>query len=91
MAVDQAFAGWALTDEILRLATKSAPVTETFPSRLFTAQNIGTIKVTPRSRPRAPGSATRPTRRRSRRSGEYELYYLPGAVLPAGAVLPVVL
>ena len=45
VAVDQAFAGWALTDEILRLATKSAPVTETFPSRLFTAQNIGTVKV----------------------------------------------
>lgn len=46
VAVDQAFAGWALTDEVLRLATKSAPVTETFPSRLFTAQNIGSIKVT---------------------------------------------
>jgi len=46
VAVDQAYAGWALTDEILRLATKSAPVTETFPSRLFTAQNIGSIQVT---------------------------------------------
>jgi ribose transport system substrate-binding protein len=45
VAVDQAFAGWALTDEILRMATKSGPVTETFPSRLFTAQNIGTVKV----------------------------------------------
>ena len=43
--VDQAFAGWALTDEILRMATKSGPVTETFPSRLFTAQNVGTVKV----------------------------------------------
>jgi ribose transport system substrate-binding protein len=46
VAVDQAYAGWALTDEILRLATKSAPVTETFPSRLFTTQNIGSIQVT---------------------------------------------
>jgi ribose transport system substrate-binding protein len=45
VAVDQAYAGWALTDEILRLATKSAPVTETFPSRLFTADNISTITV----------------------------------------------
>jgi ribose transport system substrate-binding protein len=45
VAVDQAFAGWALSDEILRLAAKSAPVTETFPSRLFTADNIGSIKV----------------------------------------------
>lgn len=45
VAVDQAFAGWALSDEVLRMATKSGPVTETFPSRLFTAQNIGSIKV----------------------------------------------
>jgi ribose transport system substrate-binding protein len=46
VVVDQAYAGWALSDEILRMATKSAPVTETFPSRLFTSQNIGSIQVT---------------------------------------------
>jgi ribose transport system substrate-binding protein len=46
VAVDQAYAGWALTDEILRMMTKSAPVNETFPSRLFTKQNIGSIPVT---------------------------------------------
>jgi len=46
VTVDQAYAGWALTDEILRMMTKSGPVTETFPSRLFTAQNIGSIQVT---------------------------------------------
>jgi ribose transport system substrate-binding protein len=46
VTVDQAYAGWALTDEILRMATKTAPVTETFPSRLFTSDNIGTIQVT---------------------------------------------
>jgi len=46
VVVDQAYAGWALSDEILRMATKSAPVTETFPSRLFTAQNIASIQVT---------------------------------------------
>ena len=46
VTVDQAYAGWALSDEILRLATKTAPVTETFPSRLFTKDNIGTIQVT---------------------------------------------
>jgi ribose transport system substrate-binding protein len=46
VTVDQAFAGWALSDEILRMATKSAPVTETFPSRLFTSANIGTVQVT---------------------------------------------
>ena len=47
VAVDQAYAGWALTDEILRMMTKSGPVNETFPSRLFTKQNIGSIQVTP--------------------------------------------
>jgi ribose transport system substrate-binding protein len=47
VSVDQAYAGWALTDEILRMMTKSGPVTETFPSRLFTSQNIGSIQVTP--------------------------------------------
>ena len=46
VAVDQAYAGWALTDEILRMATKSGPAAETFPSRLFTSQNIGSIQVT---------------------------------------------
>lgn len=46
VVVDQAYAGWALTDEILRMATKVAPVDEPFPSRLFTAQNIGSIEVT---------------------------------------------
>jgi ribose transport system substrate-binding protein len=46
VAVDQAYAGWALTDEILRMATKSGAVTETFPSRLFDSSNIGSINVT---------------------------------------------
>jgi ribose transport system substrate-binding protein len=46
VAVDQAYAGWALSDEILRMATGGAPVSETFPSRLFTSSNIGTIQVT---------------------------------------------
>jgi ribose transport system substrate-binding protein len=46
VVVDQPYAGWALTDEILRMATKTAPVAEPFPSRLFTTQNIGSISVT---------------------------------------------
>ncbi len=46
VVVDQAYAGWALTDEVLRMATKAAPADEPFPSRLFTAQNIGSIQVT---------------------------------------------
>lgn len=47
VTVDEAYAAWALTDEILRLATKNPPVAETYVSRLFTTQNIGTIQVTP--------------------------------------------
>jgi ribose transport system substrate-binding protein len=46
VVVDEVYEGWALTDEILRMATKTAPVTETIPTRLFTTQNIGTIQVT---------------------------------------------
>lgn len=47
VTVDEAYAAWALTDEVLRMATKSPPVAETYVSRLFTTQNIGTIQVTP--------------------------------------------
>ncbi|MBR7830850.1 sugar ABC transporter substrate-binding protein [Actinospica sp. MGRD01-02] len=46
VAVDEAYAGYALTDEILRMMTKSAPVAEPYPVRLFTADNIGSISVT---------------------------------------------
>jgi ribose transport system substrate-binding protein len=46
VAVDQAYAGWALADQILRMATKAAPVNVLYPTRLFTAQNIGSIQVT---------------------------------------------
>jgi len=46
VVVDEAYEGWALTDEVLRMATKTAPVNETIPTRLFTKQNIGTIQVT---------------------------------------------
>jgi ribose transport system substrate-binding protein len=45
VAVDQAYAGYALTDEILRMMTKSAPVAEPYPTRLFTADDIGSIDV----------------------------------------------
>lgn len=46
VCVDQAYAGWALADEAIRMMTKTSPANETFPSRLFTEQNIGTIQVT---------------------------------------------
>ena len=34
------------TDEALRMMTKSGPVAEKYPSRLFTADNIGSVDVT---------------------------------------------
>jgi ribose transport system substrate-binding protein len=46
VVVDEAYEGWALTDEILRMATGTAPVQETIPTRLFTKENIDTIQVT---------------------------------------------
>lgn len=46
VVVDEAYEGWALTDEILRMATGVPPVNETIPTRLFTKQDIGTIQVT---------------------------------------------
>jgi ribose transport system substrate-binding protein len=47
VAVDQTYSGWALADQILRMATKTTPVSVIYPTRLFTAQNIGSIQVTP--------------------------------------------
>ncbi len=48
VAVDQTYAGWALTDQILRMATKTAPLADIiYPTRLFTKDNIGSVKVTP--------------------------------------------
>lgn len=47
VAVDEPYEGWALTDQILRMATKSGPVDQPIPSRLFTTANISTIQVTP--------------------------------------------
>jgi ribose transport system substrate-binding protein len=46
VAVDQTYAGWALADEVLRMATHTAPVSVLYPTRLFTEDNIGSIQVT---------------------------------------------
>jgi len=47
VAVDQTYAGWALADQVLRMATKGTPVDVLYPTRLFTKDNIGSITVTP--------------------------------------------
>lgn len=46
VVVDEAYEGWALTDQVLRMATKSGPVNQQIPSRLFTKNNINSIQVT---------------------------------------------
>jgi ribose transport system substrate-binding protein len=46
VTVDEAYAAYALTDEILRMATKNPPIAEPYVSRLFTSANIGSIQVT---------------------------------------------
>ncbi len=47
VAVDNAYFSWAMTDQMLRMATKGGPVTETIPTRLFDKTNIGSVTVTP--------------------------------------------
>lgn len=43
---DVNYEGWADADEILRMLTGKPTVTETIPERIFTRQNIGSIKLT---------------------------------------------
>lgn len=43
-----AYEGWAYADQSLRLITGTAPVTNEFvPARVFTRDNVGTLKLTP--------------------------------------------
>lgn len=46
VAADQLYMGFGVTDELLRMMTGSGPIDEAQPMRLFTKQNIGSIKVT---------------------------------------------
>lgn len=46
VAADQLYMGFGVTDELLRMMTKSGPIDEAQPMRLFTKQNIDSIKVT---------------------------------------------
>jgi ribose transport system substrate-binding protein len=46
VAADQLYMGYGVTDELLRMMTKSGPIDEAQPMRLFTKQNIDSIKVT---------------------------------------------
>lgn len=46
VVADQVYMGYGVTDELLRMMTKSGPVGEVQPMRLFTKENVGSIKVT---------------------------------------------
>ncbi|MEV0912206.1 sugar ABC transporter substrate-binding protein [Streptomyces hokutonensis] len=46
VAADQLYMGYGVTDELLRMMTRSGPIDEAQPIRLLTKQNIGSIKVT---------------------------------------------
>ncbi|MFJ9541398.1 sugar ABC transporter substrate-binding protein [Streptomyces sp. NPDC101225] len=46
VAVDLPYMGYGLTDELLRMMTKSGPVDVVQPMRLFTKENVGSIEVT---------------------------------------------
>jgi ribose transport system substrate-binding protein len=47
MAIDYAYQGWAIADELFRMMLGKPPVEEEIPQRLFTKQNIGSIELTP--------------------------------------------
>lgn len=47
VATNWAYEGYAVADQVLRLLTGAAPVEHEIPTRLFTAENIGEIDLTP--------------------------------------------
>jgi ribose transport system substrate-binding protein len=49
MAINYGYQGWAIADELFRMMLGEPPVEERIPQRLFTKENIGTIKLTPQA------------------------------------------
>jgi ribose transport system substrate-binding protein len=47
MGIDYAYQGWAIADELFRMMLGQPPVEENVPQRLFTKENIGSVKLTP--------------------------------------------
>ena len=47
MGIDYAYQGWAIADEVFRMMLAQPPVVEKVPHRLFTKDNVGTLKLTP--------------------------------------------
>jgi ribose transport system substrate-binding protein len=47
MGLDYAYQGWAIADEVFRMMLGQPPVEENIPQRLFTKENVGSLKLTP--------------------------------------------
>jgi ribose transport system substrate-binding protein len=47
MGLDYPYRGWAIADEVMRMMLGQPPVLERIPQRLFTKENIGSLKLTP--------------------------------------------
>ena len=47
VGIDYAYQGWAIADEVFRMMLGQPPVEEKVPNRLFTKDNVGSLKLTP--------------------------------------------
>jgi len=47
MGIDYAYQGWAIADEVFRMMLGQPPVEEKVPNRLFTRENVVSLKLTP--------------------------------------------
>jgi ribose transport system substrate-binding protein len=49
VGIDYAYQGWAIADEVFRMMLGEKPVVEKVPMRLFTKENVGSLKLTPQA------------------------------------------
>ena len=47
VGIDYAYQGWAIADEVFRMMLGQPPAVEKVPNRLFTKENVGSLKLTP--------------------------------------------
>jgi ribose transport system substrate-binding protein len=47
VGINYAYQGWAIADEVFRMMLGEQPVEEKVPTRLFTKENVGELKLTP--------------------------------------------
>jgi ribose transport system substrate-binding protein len=49
VGLNYAYQGWAIADEVFRMMLGEPPVKENVPTRLFTKENVGSLKLTPQA------------------------------------------